>query len=887
MSPAADSETQARPSDSTAAQIGDSHASSSTRFTPGELLAGRYRLIAPLGKGGMGEVYRADDIRLGQPVALKFLPAAFAADPTRLDRLVYEVRIGRQIAHPNVCRLYDIAEADGHHFMVMEYVDGEDLASLLRRIGRLPGDKALEIARGICAGLAAAHDKGIIHRDLKPANVMIDGRGHARIADFGLAALADGGAVADMSGTPHYMAPEQLTGGGASLRSDVFALGLVLHEMLTGKRVFEAKSLNELRAFHAESKPLNLSGSATDVDPGLERVVLRCLARDPQDRPASARVVLSSLPGGDPLEAALLAGETPSPEMVAAAATVGDLRPAAAWAGLLAGLIGLVMVVGLFARVSLYHAEPLAKPPEALRERAREVLSRLGYGGAPADHALGFEVDRDAIDYARRQDASTDWWQGLATLRPGPYRFYYRQSPSRLWSRSWILTPPWASPAELGRITRTDPPLTLPGMTEVVLDAQGRLVSFVAVPPSFEMALVASVEPDWTVALIEASLDPKTLRPAFPRLAAPVDSDRKAAWDGVDQAQGGFSFHVEAASYHGRIVFFQLQGPWAQAATGSAAPQPLLVARVALITFSISVCAGAAVLVRRNLRLGRGDRRGARRLALFGIICLALAQLFRADHTSDPRPEFHLLAQILSQSLLMGAEIWLAYMALEPAVRRRWPHTLISWSRMVAGRFTDPMVGRDALVGALAGTAVAFIPAAIVLAPLPFGRPPLSPLPVWTSLGTPWHTASSLFQSPVIALIQSLTTLFFLYLLHAALRRTWMARLLLLLAFFAVLAGGTVRQRDATMEPFIVGLGILLMLAIIVTVLVQVGLLASVVQLFTAYMLASRTPFTLDWSMWYAGRSFAVMALLAVLLVASSYTSLGGKPLFGRALLDD
>jgi serine/threonine-protein kinase len=172
------------------------------RFTPGTLLAGRYRIVSPLGKGGMGEVYRADDVRLGQPVALKFLPAALAGDSGRLERLVDEVRIGRQISHPNLCRLYDIAEAEGHHFLVMEYVDGEDLGSLLRRIGHLPGNKALDIARGLCAGLAAAHDKGIIHRDLKPANVMIDGSGHARIADFGLAALAHGGAAPDMSGTP-------------------------------------------------------------------------------------------------------------------------------------------------------------------------------------------------------------------------------------------------------------------------------------------------------------------------------------------------------------------------------------------------------------------------------------------------------------------------------------------------------------------------------------------------------------------------------------------------------------------------------------------------------------------------------------------------------------
>src|SRR5262245_52433167 len=140
-----------------------------SRFTPGTLLAGRFRIVGRLGRGGMGEVYRADDLRLGQAVALKFLPEAFANDPRWLRRFNDEVRIARDVAHPNVCRTYDIVESDGEHFITMEYVDGEDLSSLLRRIGRLPQHKAIEIARQLCAGLAAAHDKGVLHRDLKPA----------------------------------------------------------------------------------------------------------------------------------------------------------------------------------------------------------------------------------------------------------------------------------------------------------------------------------------------------------------------------------------------------------------------------------------------------------------------------------------------------------------------------------------------------------------------------------------------------------------------------------------------------------------------------------------------------------------------------------------------
>ncbi len=153
-----------------------------TAFTPGDTLAGRYRIVLQVGKGGMGDVYRAHDLELSQAVALKFLPADLQSDSTRLERFRREVRIARQVAHPNVCRVYDIGQADGLHFLSMEYIDGEDLGSLLRRIRRLPGDKAVEMARELCAGLAAAHEKGVLHRDLKPANVMIDGRGKVRLA---------------------------------------------------------------------------------------------------------------------------------------------------------------------------------------------------------------------------------------------------------------------------------------------------------------------------------------------------------------------------------------------------------------------------------------------------------------------------------------------------------------------------------------------------------------------------------------------------------------------------------------------------------------------------------------------------------------------------------
>ncbi len=269
------------------------------RFPSGTLLAGRYRIVSLLGRGAMGEVYRADDLTLDSPVALKFLPAGLERDEERMARLAEEVRIARQVSHRNVCRVFDVAGLGSHPFLSMEYVDGEDLASLLRRIGRLPHDKAAEIGRELASGLAAIHRQGILHRDLKPANLMIDGHGHARITDFGVAGLAAAHTDADAGvGTPRYMAPEQLAGRPASVQTDLYAFGMVLYELLTGRRAFpEAGSLVELLRLREKTRPPSPSDLVDGLDPEVEALILRCLAGDPDDRPASAEAVVAALSG--------------------------------------------------------------------------------------------------------------------------------------------------------------------------------------------------------------------------------------------------------------------------------------------------------------------------------------------------------------------------------------------------------------------------------------------------------------------------------------------------------------------------------------------------------------------------------------------------------------
>src|SRR4051794_40423222 len=342
------------------------------RFAPGELLGGRYRIVAILGKGGMGEVYRAEDLVLDQQVALKFLPEAVAHNERALERFRNEVRIARQVSHPNVCRVYDLGEMEGLYFLSMEYVDGEDLGSLLRRIGRLPTDKALEIARKLCAGLAAAHEKGVLHRDLKPANVMLDARGQVLLTDFGLAGLAGEIEGAEVrNGTPAYMAPEQLAGDEVTVRSDIYALGLVLYEIFTGKLPFESTTLDGLIRAQRESAPVSPSTLVRDLDPMVERVILRCLNLKASARPVSALAVAAALPGGDPLAAALAAGETPSPEMVAAAGEGEGLALRVAIPLLLTVLLALG--TGIALRSSALRMLGPEFGPEVLAQKSREI----------------------------------------------------------------------------------------------------------------------------------------------------------------------------------------------------------------------------------------------------------------------------------------------------------------------------------------------------------------------------------------------------------------------------------------------------------------------------------------------------------------------------------
>ncbi|MBW2417195.1 MAG: protein kinase [Deltaproteobacteria bacterium] len=264
------------------------------RFAAGDVFAERYRVVDRLGRGGMGEVYRADDLTLGTPVALKLL---HTADSALRTQLLQEVKLARQITHPAVCRVYDLGEAEGELYFTMEYLEGEDLSSLLKRAGRLPSSRVAEMGSVLCEGLAAAHARGVLHLDLKPANVLIDESGQVRITDFGIATtLEEARLVSATYGTPGYMAPEQLgTPHTLSERTDLYSLALVLYELVAGQPAFDDPSMTRVLEMQREARPTPPSRLVPDVDPELERILLQALEKDPARRPESASAMGSRL----------------------------------------------------------------------------------------------------------------------------------------------------------------------------------------------------------------------------------------------------------------------------------------------------------------------------------------------------------------------------------------------------------------------------------------------------------------------------------------------------------------------------------------------------------------------------------------------------------------
>jgi serine/threonine-protein kinase len=834
------------------------------------LLAGRYRIVAMLGKGGMGEVYRADDLTLDQPVALKFLPESLTDNPNAVERFRNEVRIARQVSHGNVCRVYDLGEIEGLYFLSMEYVDGEDLGSLLRRIGRLPVDKALEIARKLCAGLAAAHEKGVLHRDLKPSNIMLDSRGHVLLTDFGLAGLAGQIEGAEVrNGTPAYMAPEQLAGQEVTIRSDIYSLGLVLYEIFTGKLPFESNTLAGLIHARTTSAPESPSTLVKDLDPMIERVILRCLEVKPERRPASALAVAAGLPGGNPLAEALAAGETPSPEMVAAAGEGEGLEPKYAVALFVLVLVAMVVAMAMGARLSALEFAPPELTPEILAHKAREIVQKMGGNGHPVDSAYGIFWQHDYINYLATTEKHPDW-RRAAPRPPMMLNFWYRQGESPLTPLSFhddLLTP--ALEAE------DDPPFTESGMARVTLDATGRLLYFETIPlqdlgdPPKQTPAV-----DWSPLFSAAGLDVTQLTPTESHTTFLAASDTRLAWSGT-WPNSKYWMRVEAAALRGKPVAFALVGQW----TGLDREPPDttgsdLISFVFQAGLVIVLVGGSALLAVANLKRNRGDKRGAFRLAIFTFLA-QIAIWFSKGHFALSQGLFAMAIFAVATAIFAAAVIWGAYIAIEPYMRRRYPETLIGWSAVLTGRLNDPVVGRDLLFGIAGGVGIlALWRVWTVLHSSVYSKPELYDLDPLMGMRSVLGLCLAFF---VRATRNALLIMLLIFLLRV-LRRQWVAAVVLAAIVAAVaVVSNDLGWADAT--------ALFVALAASSVTLARWGLLASASFLFALMLLSSAMPAG-DPRIWYFQYSFLILAVLAGLAFWAMRTATAGRRLWSAKLLD-
>jgi serine/threonine-protein kinase len=834
------------------------------RFVPGQTLAGRYRIVGLLGRGGMGEVYRADDLTLGQSVSLKFLPRSLNENQDVLTRFHAEVRNARQVSHPNVCRVYDIGEYEGQLFLTMEYVDGEDLGVLLRRIGRLPSAKANEVARQLCAGLAAAHDRGVLHRDLKPSNVMVDGAGRVRITDFGLAVRAEEGA-SDTAGTPAYMSPEQFEGKPATVQSDLYALGLILFEIYAGQKAFEAASIAEWRSRHTQSLPPSPTTVDPDVDPAVERVILRCLQKDPSLRPSSALKAAAALPGGDPLEAALAAGETPSPAMVAAAGGEGAASTRRAWVGLAGAVLAIAAIVAVSPSSTDLGLSKISKSADVLKARAHEIAAAHGYDADPLDSDGWFFRNYDPLLYRAQNTPSTQWRREMSEWFP-PLAYQFRQSPR------WM-----ADFNPEGALRTTLPPLEVSGMLNITLDAQGRLLGLRGMPAELDTSTVDHAEPEWATLFVQAGLDQSTFVATSPTWVPFTAYDVRRAWKGEAPWAPGVPLEVTAAAFSGQTVAFIIRGPWWRATrmTGPRQTRNTLV-QTMFGVIGILVITTAVFFAQRNIKLGRGDHRGAIRLGVFLAIVNFAIWLVGAHHVGG-QAEIGLFFVGLFSSLGLGAILMIIYLAVEPYVRRRMPELLIGWARVLEGRFRDPRVGRDALVGILLGAIMAL------------GLHVVNGLPTWfsfpgqTTLGP---SSDALVGGRLLAkfLLGSVTNgvapglfIFSIFcLLRILVRKQVIAIIVFGLLMFLINIGG----ESPTLElPYA-----LLTAIVLATSVSRFGLL-TIVFLFWSVNLFANVPLPPVPGAPYFTTSLLVIALILALLLYAFRISLGTRPLFGA--IDD
>ena len=688
----------------------------------------------------------------------------------------------------------------------------------------MSNEKGLQIARQLCMGLEAAHQQGVLHRDLKPANVMVDGQGNVRIADFGLATVAKGDdEPGSLVGTPAYMAPEQLRSGHTSVRSDLYSLGAILFEVFTGKR----------SANHSESAGLNASSSdenssfPSDIDPRIRDVVYKCLRESPENRPDSAAEVHRLLPATDPIQAALEAGQTPSPTDVASAGGSGVLKP---WQAV---LLFAAAVVGLWSLMLLDRETPkaFAEPPIRLQVQAESILQAAGLETLPGRFtAHGYRYDQDLID-SPVDDRS-------------PIEYWYRTSPESLIPHA---TTNFGRSQSRVRTLHNPPPLRS-GMVSLRLSADGeRLRELMCVPdlelPDRENDRLEIPAATWEQLFRLAGHRFSDFDTAKPKWPLPFSGQPYAWTKSQDEKE---LVRVEAASDGVKVVYFQViwpQGPgettrqwtvdrgdgqstWGwQAMAYRRMPGETANTWFFAGTLWYGILSVAFFLAIRNIRRGNCNIRGSVILAIVALITSLIRTALEADYVNDFRNLPLLLDHALNIALINAIGIGVMYAALEPLMRSALPHTMISWSRTLSGQF-DAMVARDMAIGLVLGIWILCIP--FYLEPVP--APGFS----WIALMGSRQAIAQIVGAVGWTLTICMLSMTFVLILRLTVRKLWIA----CIALFGIWIWMAMQMN---MQPVIM-MSILIVFFIL---LMRFGLVACMAYEFGIYIV-SRLPLTHD-----------------------------------------
>jgi serine/threonine-protein kinase len=557
--------------------------------------------------------------------------------------------------------------------------------------------------------------------------------------------------------------------------------------------------------------------------------------------------------------------------MVANAADTGSLSPLAAWACLISSIAMTVAGLLVVERLQYLRLVPLAKTPEALADRARDTIERLGYKPLPYE-THGFIQDNAYLDHIEKTDPSPGRWEALRIGQPAVLRFWLRQSPVEI-------TP--GHPANT--LTEyADPPFTVPGTVGIWLDTKGRLVHLDAVPPQHATATPSATATNWTGLFEAAGMTIGEFRPVPSEWSPAAFADERQAWEGVYPDAKEIPVRIEAAAFAGKPVSFRIIEPWSASADAPAIAPGLgaSVTSIIEVALPIVILIAGTILAVRNIRLGRSDRRGAFRIGLYLFVVRMLVWIL-AHNNLTGASSGEVFRGNFSYSLFRFVVVWISYVAIEPYLRRLWPRTLISWTRALEGRWRDPLVGRDCLLAATAASAIWLGLSGWPLFEQWRGTPVTArdiglDVQILKSLNGLLPAASAmLFQHAQFLLVFGFTMVVLLVLLRLLTRRTWIALTIWIPLSVIVI--------DASTPQLVL---FILLSAATLTVFFRLGVLGLMVFLgLTGLQIPA--PVALSTTAWYAGPMWLFLAIFVAVAVYGFLVSLGGRRAFGGILAEE